>query len=140
MSTYSVYNIKIDNQLSFTPGATAGHVLAIGADGNTYWTVGGSGNSNFSNGYSATSSTTIVIPTLGYVVNFDTQDSLAYTPGQSVIMFTEDPEYYVVDDYTDEYGHIIGKVNYYDIITGSMSVVVDYSQSIGNTSVKSLLI
>ena len=134
MSTYSVYNIKIDNQLSFTPGATAGHVLAIGADGNTYWTVGGgSDNSNLSNGYSATSSTTIVVPSPGYVVNFDTQDSLAYTSGQSVIMFTEDPEYYVVDDYTDDYGHIIGKVNHYDVITGSMSVVVDYSQSIGNT-------
>lgn len=37
MSTYSVYNIKIDNQLSFTPGPTAGYVLAIGADGVAYW-------------------------------------------------------------------------------------------------------
>ena len=35
MSTYSVYNIKVDNKLSFTPGATAGSVLSIDADGNT---------------------------------------------------------------------------------------------------------
>ncbi len=39
MSTYSVYNIKVDNSLSFTPGPTAGQVLAIAADGSTYWTT-----------------------------------------------------------------------------------------------------
>lgn len=43
MSTYSVYNIKIDNNLSFTPGATAGYVLAIDSNGNTYWAPAGSG-------------------------------------------------------------------------------------------------
>ena len=37
MSTYSVYNIKVDSGLYFTPGPTAGHVLAIAADGSTYW-------------------------------------------------------------------------------------------------------
>lgn len=41
--TYSVYNIKVDNSLSFTPGPTAGYVLAIAADGSTYWTTGGFG-------------------------------------------------------------------------------------------------
>jgi hypothetical protein len=47
MSTYSVYNIHIDNNLSFTPGATAGSVLAIDANGNTSWVPqsGGSGGS-----------------------------------------------------------------------------------------------
>jgi hypothetical protein len=43
MATYSVYNIKIDNELSFTPGPTAGYVLGINADGTTEWVVGGSG-------------------------------------------------------------------------------------------------
>jgi hypothetical protein len=37
MSTYSVYNIHIDNNLSFTPGPTAGSVLAIDVNGNTSW-------------------------------------------------------------------------------------------------------
>lgn len=41
-STYSVYDIKIDNSLAFTPGATAGWVLAIAADGSTYWSAPGS--------------------------------------------------------------------------------------------------
>jgi hypothetical protein len=52
--TYSVYNIKVDNNLSFTPGATAGYVLAIDADGNTYWSAGGAGGSGTS-GSSGTS-------------------------------------------------------------------------------------
>lgn len=45
--TYSVYNINIDNQLSFTPGPTAGNVLAIDANGSTSWVSqsGGSGGS-----------------------------------------------------------------------------------------------
>jgi len=41
--TYSVYNIKVDNELSFTPGPTAGWVLAIQSDGSTYWSEGGFG-------------------------------------------------------------------------------------------------
>ncbi len=42
--TYSVYNIKVDNQLSFTPGATAGYVLGINSDGSTSWIEGGGGS------------------------------------------------------------------------------------------------
>lgn len=37
MSTYSVYNIKIENELIFPAGVTAGYVLAINADGTTDW-------------------------------------------------------------------------------------------------------
>ncbi len=43
MSTYSVYNIRIDNELSFTPGAATGSILAINTEGITYWTTQGSG-------------------------------------------------------------------------------------------------
>lgn len=35
--TYSVYDIKIDNGLYFTPGPTAGFVLGINGDGSTSW-------------------------------------------------------------------------------------------------------
>jgi len=41
--TYSVYNIKIDNELYFNPGPTAGNVLAINSDGSTSWVDGGGG-------------------------------------------------------------------------------------------------
>lgn len=39
--TYSVYNIKVDNELYFNPGPTAGNVLAINSDGSTSWVEGG---------------------------------------------------------------------------------------------------
>ena len=55
MATYSVYNIKIDNNLAFTPGPTAGYVLAIDSQGSTYWTAGGAGGSGGSAGSSGTS-------------------------------------------------------------------------------------
>jgi hypothetical protein len=35
--TYSVYDINIENELSFEPGPTAGWILAIDANGETYW-------------------------------------------------------------------------------------------------------
>lgn len=41
--TYSVYDIKIDNSLAFTPGPTAGYVLTIDSNGSTYWSQGGAG-------------------------------------------------------------------------------------------------
>jgi hypothetical protein len=41
-STYSIYDVKIDNSLAFTPGPTAGWVLAIDADGLSYWSAPGS--------------------------------------------------------------------------------------------------
>lgn len=57
--TYSVYNIKVDNQLSFTPGPTAGNVLAIDANGNTSWVPqsGGSGGGSGTSGTSGSSGT-----------------------------------------------------------------------------------
>jgi hypothetical protein len=52
--TYSVNNIRIDNTLVFGTGATAGYVLAIEADGSTYWSSPQSGSSGAS-GSSGTS-------------------------------------------------------------------------------------
>lgn len=60
--TFSVYNIKVDNSLSFTPGPTAGYVLAIDANGSTYWASaptgsGGSGGASGTSGSSGSSGT-----------------------------------------------------------------------------------
>jgi hypothetical protein len=60
--TFSVYNIKVDNSLSFTPGPTAGYVLAIDANGSTYWAAaptgsGGSGGASGTSGSSGSSGT-----------------------------------------------------------------------------------
>jgi len=85
--------------------------------------------------YRGTSSTQIVVPEPGYFVTFNTQNNLAYTPGETVIMYDTYPNLYMVDDYVEDSvsGNIIGTVDSYDTLTGSMSVVVDYSESIGNT-------
>lgn len=47
MSTYSVYDIKIENKLIFPAGVTAGYVLAINADGTTNWVESNSMNVDF---------------------------------------------------------------------------------------------
>jgi hypothetical protein len=39
MSTYSVYNINIDNDLSIQSGVTAGNILATDGSGGTYWAL-----------------------------------------------------------------------------------------------------
>jgi hypothetical protein len=85
--------------------------------------------------YRGTSSNQIVVPEPGYVVTFTTQTNLAYTPGETVIMYDTYPNLYMIDDYVEDSisGNIIGTVDLYDTLTGSMSVVVDYSESIGNT-------
>ena len=63
--TYSVYNIKVDNQLLFTPGPTAGYVLAINSDGTTYWSQGGSGGGSGATGANGSSGTSGISGTSG---------------------------------------------------------------------------
>jgi len=68
MSTYSVYNIKIDNELRFTPGVTAGYVLAINADGTTEWVApgGGTGGPSMDVDFSASTQSTIIGSTVSF--------------------------------------------------------------------------
>jgi len=134
-------------------GGTSGQVLAKidGTDYNTEWVNqtgglgtgtsgtsgidGSSGTSGLSGDiYHGTSSTTIVVPTVGNVVDFVIQPSLSYTYGQTVVLFDYFPNLYV-DEYSvdDSGGYIIGDVDSYDKNTGSMSIVVNYSESVGNT-------
>ena len=86
-------------------------------------------------GYSGTSSTTIVIPDVGYVVDLDTQINLAWTPGQEVIVYNEIPNLMMDDDYYDDgtTSYMIGTVDYYNKLTGSFSFVVNESQGVGGT-------
>lgn len=37
MATYSIYNIQIENNLSFLPGITAGSILSMNSNGSTSW-------------------------------------------------------------------------------------------------------
>jgi hypothetical protein len=86
-------------------------------------------------GYSGTSSTTILIPDVGYVVDLDTQINLAWTSGQEVIVYNEIPNLMVDDDYYEDgtTSYMIGTVDYYNNITGSFSFIVNESQGVGTT-------
>ncbi len=86
-------------------------------------------------GYSATSTTTVEIPDVGYVVYLDTQINLAWTPGQEVIVYNEIPNLIMEDDYYDDgtTSYMIGTVDYYNNLTGSFSFVVNESQGVGST-------
>ena len=75
--TYSVYNIKVDNELTFTPGPTAGSVLSINEDGTTEWktTIGSVGPNTINSVWSGTQAE---------------YDALAPTYSTTTIYFIED--------------------------------------------------
>ena len=116
--------------LSLYVGATG----ATGPQGNTGAT-GPIGPTGFADIYTGTSSTTIVVPSVGYPLEFVTQPGLAYTSGQSVVMYNTPPDLYVDDDYSEDSNsaYMIGEIDYYYFDSGSMSIVVDYSSGVGTT-------
>ena len=86
--------------------------------------------------YYATSSTFLAIPEIGYVVTLETQNKLAFRPGQTVLVLNDLDDYYTDPDYfTDGIGSglFYGVINSYDKVTGSLSMVCSYSQLPGNT-------
>jgi len=142
-NTYSLWYVNLAGQTglngsSGTSGlngssGTSGTEGSSGTSGSS-GSSGTSGSSGKSDIYHGTSSTTIEVPGVGYVINLQTQTGLAYSYGQSVVMFNYIPSLYI-DDYIEDSGggYIIGEIDSYDKITGSMSIVVDYSESVGNT-------
>ena len=86
--------------------------------------------------YYGTSSTTLAIPDVGYVVNIQFPNNLAYSIGQNVIIANTMESYYADPDYDDDdyqSGFFEGQVEWYDTITGTMSIVTSYSQGVGMT-------
>lgn len=55
MSTYSVYNLKVNNSLSFDTIAATGSILYINGDGDTYWAEGGADGTSGTSGINGTS-------------------------------------------------------------------------------------
>ena len=95
-----------------------------------------SGTSGLADRYNGTSSNEIVIPSQGAVVKFDTQTQLAFVPGQHVYLYNDlSTNFYLIDDYVEDLTsvYILGEVDAYDRVTGSMSIVAIQSQPIGGT-------
>jgi len=108
---------------------------AIGSTGDQ----GPQGATGSSDKYQGTSSTSLQIPQVGYIVGLTTQPGLAYTDLQSVIV-SSNPTYSYVYDYDVDYGegddpsYFIGHLEYYDSVSGDMSIVVDTSYGYGLTN------
>jgi len=109
-----------------------GFIGVTGSQGNQ----GATGSADM---YHGTSSTSLQIPQIGYIVDLITQPGLAYTDLQSVIV-SSNPTYSYVYDYDLDYGegddpsYFIGHLSYYDSISGDMSIVVDSSYGYGLTN------
>jgi hypothetical protein len=97
--------------------------------------AGATGPQGFADRYSATSSTPLQVPDVGYVANLVTQTSLAYTPGQSVLVYNTLTENYMEDDYVEEDSSIlfIGQIDNYIPSTGDLQLVVSSSVGFGLT-------
>ena len=83
--------------------------------------------------YFATSSTTFETPVIGQVIDLLTQPDLAYTPVQSVVVYSEFPNFYDID-YEVEGSYFVGIIDYYDSKTGDMSLVTTFTYGTGTYS------
>jgi hypothetical protein len=97
--------------------------------------AGATGPQGLADRYSATSSTPLQIPDAGFVANLLTQTSLAYTPGQSVLIYNTLTENYMVDDYVEGDSSIAFTAQIDDYIpsTGELQLVVNSSVGFGLT-------
>jgi hypothetical protein len=126
IATYSLWYLNLTGQLG--PQGSLGNTGPQGSLGNT-------GPQGLADRYSATSSTPLQIPEAGYVANLVTQTSLAYTPGQSVLVYNTLAENYMVDEYVEEDSSIlfIAQIDNYIPSTGDLQLVVSSSVGFGLT-------
>jgi len=138
IATYSFWYLNLIGQIG--PQGSAGSGNGTSSTGPQGYTgpqgfQGYTGPQGLADRYSATSSTPLQIPEAGYVANLVTQTSLAYTPGQSVLVYNTLAENYMVDEYVEEDSSIlfIGQIDNYIPSTGDLQLVVSSSIGFGLT-------
>ena len=115
--TYSVYNVKIDNELSFPAGPTAGYVLSINEDGSTSWVEpqgGGGGGSTNVEFYPGT--------------NFMVLDKLTYKPAvkHSGVIWADS----LVVDWSNDFSNLIFKAS--NVSDGRGVINFPYNDGVNN--------
>jgi hypothetical protein len=80
--------------------------------------------------YTSTSSTIFEIPVLDQSVNLVTQPNLAYTAVQSIVVYSELPDFYD-SDYQEDGAYFIAQIESYDSETGDMSLVTTFTYGTG---------
>jgi hypothetical protein len=140
IATYSFWYLNLIGQIGPQGAAGSGIGTGTGPQGNTgpqgfQGYTGPQGFQGLADRYSATSSTPLQIPEAGYVANLVTQTSLAYTPGQSVLVYNTLAENYMDDEYVEEDSSIlfIGQIDNYIPSTGDLQLVVSSSVGFGLT-------
>jgi hypothetical protein len=85
--------------------------------------------------FSATSSTALQIPDVGENVTLSVPPKMSWTPMQNLLVYANLIDNYMIDDYVegDSSAYFIGNVDSYDRITGTLSLIVDYSNGFGIT-------
>jgi hypothetical protein len=135
IATYSFWYLNLIGQIG--PQGAGSGTSSTGSQGNTgpQGFQGYTGPQGLADRYSATSSTPLQIPEAGYVANLVTQTSLAYTPGQSVLVYNTLAENYMDDEYVEEDSSIlfIGQIDNYIPSTGDLQLVVSSSVGYGLT-------
>ena len=112
---------------------TSNQVLTTDGSGTVSWqNANGSGDR-----YYATSSSLLAIPSIGNTLEFSTQPNLSYTVGQIVLISTTFSESFYGDvDYTSDFDLIPsfqGEIEFYDSVSGTMSIITTFSKQVGLT-------
>ena len=85
--------------------------------------------------FSATSSTSLQVPNIGQYVIMTVPPKMSWTPMQSLLVYSNLVDNYMVDDYVDDdtAAYFIANVDSYDRISGTLSLIVGYSNGYGIT-------
>jgi hypothetical protein len=85
--------------------------------------------------FSATSSTALQIPDVGENVTLSVPPKMSWTPMQNLLVYANLIDNYMIDDYVegDSSAYFIANVDSYDRVTGTLSIIVDYSNGFGVT-------
>lgn len=85
--------------------------------------------------FAATSSTPLQVPNVGQNVVVSVPPGMSWTPMQNLIAYASLYNNYMVDDYVEEdtSAYFVASVDSYDRNTGTLSLVVDYSNGYGVT-------
>ena len=85
--------------------------------------------------YTATSSTILTIPTPNTALSITVSNNLAYTSGQTVIIYGDRPDFYSDPEYSEGgiNHYFISSIDNYNSTTGELTLVVDYASGAGYT-------
>ena len=142
-------NLVPQSSLTYSLGSTSSkwnflHTNEVNVDHMVMqdWLITASNSNLYINGgkvtdrYSATSSTPLQVPQVGFPISLDVNRYLSLTPMQSVMVFNTLFNNYMVDNYVegDESIGFSGRIDSYDPNTGRLTLITETSYGYGLTN------